>query len=247
MRQPAASHSEPAQSTKFQSRSLWINGEKHMSAISVEFPTLDQLAAEAGDDTMDLGRDSKGSSGPYVSPFEVNKAYPVEITAEQAGVNRFGGNETQISLAIVKPDNTLRNAGRDWVRLPVLTAEKKAEMSPEDAAKAVKDAGKNLHSLLRAASGDGRFDIYARSEKSGKNWKFFDKDGNEISAKDKKVAELAMGKAVIGVAKLMLSGQKFLTGKRCYVVRTASKTNPNKFFFNYFSEQPTSYELGEVK
>lgn len=217
-----------------------------MAAVQ-EFPTLDQLIAEAGDDGIDMSRGKGKSDSKYESPFEVNRAYPIEFTAEKHAVSRFGANQQELSISIVKPDGTLRPAGRDWIDLPVLTAEKRAELSPEDAEKAVTDAGKKLHSALRAVSPDGRFNVYARSEKNGRKWKFFNAAGEEMSNVEKKKAELAMGKAVVGVAKLMIGGQQFFTGKRCYVVRTESKTKPGKFFMNYYSEQPTSYELGEVK
>lgn len=212
-----------------------------MSAVTA-FPTLDELAAEGGDDAVDLG---KKSSGKWESPFVLNKAYPIELTETTPVISKNGYNQLQISLGIVGSDGEVKPAGKEWVSLPVFSDEMRATIDPEKLAVLTDTFGKGLHGLLRAVAPD-TYSVYASSEKNGKKWKFFDAAGNEMSPQEKVAREKLIGKALIAAAKRLQAGTMTVKGSRVFLVRTQDKKNPAKFYMNFYAEQPTSYEMAEV-
>lgn len=203
--------------------------------------TLDQLAAEGGDEGVELGK----KSGPWVSPFELNKAYPIEITETEPTVSKNGYNQLVVKLGIITSSGDVAAAGREWVSLPVFSDEVRATIEQEKLTQLTDTFGKGLHNLLRAVDPDN-YSVYASSTKNGKMWKFFDANGDEMSPTAKVAREKLIGKAIIGAAKRLLSGQMDLAGTRLFVVRTEDKKKPGKFYMNFYAKQPTSYEMAEV-
>lgn len=217
---------------------LGMNGEKNMSAAV----TLDMLAAEGGDEEVSF---NKKSTGKWESPFELNKAYPVELTKTVPTVSKNGYSQLEVHLGIIGADGEVKAAGREWVSLPCFSDEVKATIDQEKLAVLTDTFGKGLHGLLRAVD-PATWSIYARSEKNGKKWKFFDEKGEEINPAAKVAREKAIGKGLIGAAKRLHAGSMNISGARVYVVRTENKKKPGQFFMNFYAEQPTSYEMAEV-
>ena len=204
--------------------------------------TLADLAEEAGDEGVDLGK----KQGPYKSPFDNNKAYKVVVTEQKVTSSKSGWTQLEISLDFVTEDGQGRSAGRQWIMLPIFSAEKQGSEDPEKLSTLQSSWGKSLHGLLRAAYPD-IFSVYSRVEKNGRNWKFYDMDGEEMSKASKTAREKLVGKAVLATAKRIEAGTFSLANIEMYLVQTqdASKT-PVKTYINFFSEQPEKYEL-EVK
>lgn len=205
--------------------------------------TLQDLIDAAGDDEgLDLGRPDKGA---FVDPFTPKYAYPIEITDQKVTTTKNGYTQVELSVGIVTSAGDVKPAGRRWVMLPEFSADIKATQDPEKLAALTKRFGDNLHSLLRAVDNE-TFSVFAKTDKQGKKWTFFDFEGNVMSPVEKKARERDIGKAVTGAAKALTTGQYSLVGKRCYLVRNPSTKNPANCFDNFYGEQPTKYPLAEV-
>lgn len=213
-----------------------------MSAVTA-FPSLDELAAEGGDDAIEFG--NKKSTGKWESPFELNKAYPVELTKTVPTISKNGYNQLEVSLGIIGADGEVKPAGREWVSLPVFSDEMRATIDPEKLKVLTDTFGKGLHGLLRAVD-PATYSIYTRSEKTGKAWKFYDAAGNEMAPQEKVAREKLIGKVLVGAAKRLQAGTMSIAGSRVFLVRTENKKQPGKFYMNFYAEQPTSYEMAAV-
>ncbi len=201
--------------------------------------TLPDFAEEAGDEGVDLSK----KQGPYKSPFENNKAYQVVVTDQKITTSKSGWTQLELSLDFVTSDGEGKSAGRQWIMLPIFSDEKKGGEDPEKLATLQSSWGKSLHGLLRATHPEV-FSVYARLEKTGRNWKFFDSEGEEMTKNAKTAREKLVGKAVLATAKRMEGGTFSIKGSKFYLVQTqdASKT-PAKTYINFFSEAPEKYEL----
>lgn len=206
--------------------------------------TLADLADEAGDEGVDLSK----KQGPYKSPFENNKAYKVVVTEQEVKESKNGWLQVELKLDFVDSatGEAVKSAGRQWIMLPVFTDEKRGAEDPEKLSTLEASWGKSFHNLLRAAY-PAVFSIYSRLDKNGRNWKFYDMEGEEMDKKAKVAREKLVGKAVLTAAKRLVAGNFDLTGINLYLVQTqdASKT-PAKTYINFFNDQPEKYELAEV-
>ena len=205
-----------------------------------ELVTLESLVEAAGDAEMSLGK-----KGEFKSPFELGKAYPVELTEVAVTTTKNGYTQAELKVGIVKSDGEVSPAGRIWVTLPVFSEEKRSAEDPEKLETLTEAFGNRLHGLLRAVDRN-TFSVFDRAEKTGKTWHFYDADGNEISKQAKVQREKMLGKAVLGAAKLIAEDKFPLTGKRLFYVRTQDKNKADKFYDNWYSVQPDKYPLAEV-
>lgn len=201
--------------------------------------TLADLAQEAGDEGVDLSK----KQGPYKSPFELNKAYKVKVTDQAVTQSKSGWTQVELSLDIVNSDGSTKKAGKQWIMLPVFSDEKQSSEDPEKLAQLQASWGKSLHGLLRATH-SAVFSIYSRMDKNGKNWKFYDMEGEEMTKQAKTAREKLVGKAVLATAKRIVADNFSFVDTEFYYVQTQdSKSSPPKTFNNYFSEAPEKYEL----
>jgi hypothetical protein len=203
--------------------------------------TLDQLAAEGGDAEVSF---SNKKTGKWESPFTVNKAYPVELTETTPVVSKNGYYQLEVKLSIIGADG-VTSAGREWIGLPAFSDEVKATIEQEKLTTLTDTFGKGLHGILRAVD-PGTWSVYSRCEKTGKKWKFFDANDEEMAPATKVAREKAIGRALVGAAKRLHDGTMSIAGARMFVVRTENKKTPGKFYMNFYAEQPTSYEMAEV-
>lgn len=204
--------------------------------------TLQDLIEAAGDDEgIELGRSQKAFEDPFTPKF----AYPIEVTDQKVVATKNGYTQLELSVGIVTSSGDVKPAGRRWVMLPDFSDEIKATQDPEKLKVLKKRFGDTLHGILRAADA-ATFSVFAKADKNGKKWTFFDFDGNVIPADIKKQRESELGAAVIGTSNLLKQGKYSLVGKRMYLVRNPSKTNPQQVYDNYYSDVPTSYPLAEV-
>lgn len=205
--------------------------------------TLADLAEEAGDEGVDLSK----KQGPYKSPFENGKAYEVIVTEQKVTQSKSGWTQLEVSLDFVTANGEGKSAGRQWIMLPIFSDEKKGSEDPEKLVSLQSSWGKSLHGLLRAVY-PAIFSVYSRVEKNGRNWKFYDMDGEEMSKATKTAREKLVGKAVLASAKRLEDGTFSIVGHKMFLVQTqdVSKT-PAKTYINFFGEQPEKYELAEVK
>jgi len=206
----------------------------------MENKTLDQLAemgeAEGG---IELGK----KSGGFVDPFELGKAYAVEITLDEAATTKNGYLQRALELTQLDTAGAVTNKkARRWLMLPVFTQEAQATLDPEKLNGIKQKSGENLHGLLRAVDPD-TFSIYARADKTGKKWKFFDKEDNQISSPQMVQREKKMGLAIIGAAKEFVAGTRTVLGAKLYYVRTSDKKNPAKTYDNFYAEPPRNYPM----
>lgn len=202
---------------------------------------LTQLANSVGsDEGLELNR----RQGKFKDPFELNKVYPVEITEQEVTTSKGGFYQVALKLTTVKGDGSYGASSKRWIMLPVFSSEKASSEDPEKLKMLKGSFGDRLHSLLKALFPDDF--VVARMEKIGTIWHFYDKDGNEIDKATKTAREKLIGKAVIGAAAALESGDFPLTGKRMFYVRTQDKTNPEKTYDNFYSVQPDRYEAAEV-
>lgn len=175
----------------------------------------------------------------FKSPFTLGQAYPVTITEQSVTTTRNDYLQAELKLGIGHGE-TVRNAGRVWVNLPIFTETKTQTEDPTRIQELRQFFGEKLHGLLRAVDGS-TFNIFSRMEKNGKKWTYFGPDGAEMTAKEKLAREKEMGKAVVGAAMRMYSGELSLVGKQVWYVRTQDKNNPNKYYDNWYSEAPNKY------
>lgn len=204
--------------------------------------TLQDLIEANGDDEgLELGRPQKA----FEDPFTLKTAFPIEITDQKVTTTKNGYTQLELSVGIITASGDVKPAGRRWVMLPKFSDEIKATQDPEKLIALKETFGKTLHGVLRAAD-EATFSVFAKADKNGKKWTFFDFDGNVIPADVKKQREADLGKAILGTASLIEQGKYSLVGKRMYLVRNPAKNNPQKVYDNYYSDVPTSYPLAEV-
>jgi hypothetical protein len=193
--------------------------------------TLDQLVDLAGtDEGVELGK-----RNVFKDPFDPGLAYEIEITEQTPSVSKNGYQQIVLKLDMVEGGGSAKR----WICLPIFSEEMRASADPEKLKQLKGMWGANLHNLLRAVDPDTY--TIARMEKVAGKWRFFNSNGDEITKAEKDAREKLIGKAVIGAATLLYNGELNLIGLKLWYVRTQDKSNPNKFYDNFYSTQPDKF------
>jgi hypothetical protein len=202
--------------------------------------SLQQLTSLAGEDSVEIGNPKASAASAF---FNDDSCYKLEITDVRTTQSKSDYNQVEVSLSIVDGNGTLAKAGRKWIMLPVFTENMLVAGDPEKLAQLKSIYGKRFHQFLRAVYPE-TFNVYARCNKSTKSWKFYDEHDNELSHADKRDREKAIGAAVVGAAKALLTEEDLgLVGKRLYYVQSRDKKDPSRTYDNYYSSEPDNYEL----
>jgi|SRR6185503_7892116 len=208
--------------------------------------TLSDLAATVGENegiNFTKGK-TREEGAKFESPFQIGLAYPITITEQNVTTTRNDYLQAELKVAIGHGGN-LRNAGKIWVNLPIFSEAKTQAEDPTRLNELRQFFGEKLHGLLRAVDG-ATFNIYDKMEKNGKKWTYFNADGSELTGKAKVAREKEMGRAVVGAAHKMYSGEYSLAGKEVFYVRTQDSKNPNKFYDQFYSTVPNKYPLASL-
>ncbi len=200
--------------------------------------TLDDLI-DSNDEGFNMGGQPKADK-PF---FNYGESYPVTITEVAVKASKSGYLQAEIALAL--PNG--KKAGRQWLMLPVFTPEMREGMDQEKLNALKQSFGKRFHGFLRAVDPE-TYSVYASMDKNGKKWKFFDSDGNEMTAAQKKARENEVSAAVIKASAEIATGNvpEGMVGATLHLVVTQDKKDAKRTYLNWYSEEPTSYPAADL-
>lgn len=203
--------------------------------------TLDDLIDNTDDGFEMSNQGAAKSDKPF---FNYGESYEVTITAVEPKASKGGYLQAEVALQL----SNGKKAGRQWLMLPVFTKEMANGMDQEKLNALKQSFGKRFHGFLRAYNPE-MFSVYADMDKSGKKWKFFDSDGNEMTAAQKKVREGEVSAAVMKASADIATGNipEGLIGATLYLVVTQDKKDAKRTYLNWYSEEPTNYPAASVE
>ncbi len=203
--------------------------------------TLDQLAAFAGEDEgFELDR-----GGNFTKKLKMEVTYPVKILSQEVTVSEKNGYYVvKFELGVIKSDGSIGTGDKIVMCLPTFSDTVLANGDPEKLRDLKKNWGTQLHGMLRAVDPE-HFQIFAESKKVNGKWKFFNSDGTEMTAAEKKTREQYISKAVTGVALAMVHEKYSVVNKTCYFVWAPNKTPGKDPYANFWGIQPDKYPLAD--
>jgi hypothetical protein len=201
--------------------------------------TLEELAA------MDGGDEEGFSFSDNTKKLKVGFTHPVRIAAQEVKASENSGYYyAKLTLTAIKADGSDGVSDTVVQCLPVFSDSVKASQNPEKLEELKKNWTIQMQRILKIAHPE-QFSVFAESTKQNGKWKFFDKDGRQLSNAEKAAREKVVSKAVINVAKAMVEGKYSLAGTRCYFVWAPNKKDAANPYANFWSIVPDNYPLAD--